>query len=138
VALSRYCLDTSAYSQFKRGDPQVVDRIDRADWLGVPSIVLGELWIGFLLGDRLAKNQRELEEFLASPEVERIAVDEQVSRIYAEICVSLRRAGTPVPSNDIWIAATAIHSGAPVLTYDTHFNDIQQVQSVILSPPGRP
>ena len=49
--MSRYCLDTSAYSHFKRGDPAVVDLIDRADWLGLPSIALGEIWIGFLLGN---------------------------------------------------------------------------------------
>ena len=105
--MSRYCLDTSAYSHFKRGDPPVVDLIDRAEWLGVPSIVLGELWIGFLLGDRFEKNQTELNEFLTHPPVEELIPDREVARIYAEMVVSLRKAGTPIPSNDVWIAATA-------------------------------
>ncbi|HEY3567135.1 MAG TPA: hypothetical protein VGP73_04305 [Thermoanaerobaculia bacterium] len=75
--MSRYCLDTSAYSHFKRGDPAVVDLIDRADWLGLPSIALGELWIGFL----------------------------QKAKV-------------------------------PVLTYDDHFLDIQQVNTLLLPTPS--
>jgi predicted nucleic acid-binding protein len=134
--LSRYCLDTSAYSHFKRGDPQVVDLIDRAEWLGVPSVVLGELWIGFLLGGRLEKNQAELNEFLAHPPVVELVADHEVARIYAEMVVSLRRAGTPIPSNDVWIAATAKRMGAPVLTYDGHFLDIQQAATLLLPAPS--
>jgi tRNA(fMet)-specific endonuclease VapC len=135
VALSRYCLDTSAYSNFKRNDPQVVPLIDGAEWIGISSIALGELWLGFLLGDRLARNEAELNEFLSSPVVEELLIDQQVGRIYAEIVASLQRAGTPVPSNDIWIAAAALRAGAPLLTYDTHFEAIQQVRSIILTPP---
>jgi tRNA(fMet)-specific endonuclease VapC len=134
--LSRYCLDTSAYSHFKRGDPAVVDLIDRADWLGVPSIVLGELWIGFLLGGRLEKNQAELDEFLAHPPVVELAPDRDVARIYAEMIVSLRKAGTPIPSNDVWIAATAQRMGVPVLTYDGHFMKIQQATTLLLPAPS--
>jgi tRNA(fMet)-specific endonuclease VapC len=133
--LSRYCLDTSAYSHFKRGDPPVVDLIDRAEWLGVPSIVLGELWIGFLLGGRLEKNQAELNEFLTHPPVEELVPDREVARIYAEMVVSLRKAGTPIPSNDVWIAATAKRMGVPVLTYDDHFLDIQQIETLLLPTP---
>jgi tRNA(fMet)-specific endonuclease VapC len=135
--LSRYCLDTSAYSHFKRGDPPVVDLIDRAEWLGVPSIVLGELWIGFLLGDRVEKNQTELNAFLAHPPVEELIADHEVARIYAEMVVSLRKAGTPIPSNDVWIAATAKRMGVPVLTYDDHFRDIQQVKTLLMTTPSR-
>lgn len=133
--MSRLCLDTSAYSNFKRGDAQAVDLIDKADWLGLPSVVLGELWVGFLEGGRLAANQAELQEFLAHPAVEELTIDRDVSRLYAEIVLSLRRAGTPVPSNDIWIAAMAVRAGATVLTYDTHFQHIQRVGSIVLSPP---
>jgi tRNA(fMet)-specific endonuclease VapC len=79
--LSRYCLDTSAYSHFKRGDANVVDAIDAADWIGVPAVVLGELRTGFLLGNRLADNEAELREFLANPVVEQLPVDRDVARI---------------------------------------------------------
>lgn len=130
--MSRYCLDTSAYSHFKRGESQVVDLIDRADWLGVPAIVLGELRLGFLRGSRPEANQAELDAFLAHPLVEELRVDREVSHIYAEIVVSLYKAGTPLPTNDIWIAANAARAGATVITYDRHFRSIQRVGSIVL------
>lgn len=130
--MNRFCLDTSAYSRFKRGDPPVVDLIDTAEWIGVPSIVLGELWVGFLLGDRVEANRAELQTFLAHPVVQEIVVDGDVGRIYGEIVVALREAGTPLPTNDIWVAAAAARVGATVLTYDRHFGAIQRVGSMIL------
>ncbi len=131
--MSRYCLDTSAYSQFKRGDPKVVELIDSAEWLGVPAAVLGELWVGFLQGEQLHRNQAELDAFLAHPHVEELVVDGSVARIFGEIVVALRRAGTPLPTNDIWVAATAARAGATVLTYDTHFSLIARVGALVLS-----
>lgn len=133
--MSRFCLDTSAYTHFKRGQGEVVELVDTADWLGVPSIVLGELWMGFLLGGRLERNAADLREFLANPTVHEVAIDGDVARIYAEITVALRRAGTPLPTNDIWIAAAAAGSGATVLTYDGHFREIARVGSLVLSAP---
>ena len=133
--MSRYCLDTSAYSHFKRGHPPVVEVIDRADWIGVPSIVVGELWVGFLLGVRPEGNQAELTEFLHHPVVEELPVDGETGQIYAEIVVALRKSGTPLPSNDIWIAAAAARAGATVLTYDAHFSAIRRVGSLVLRFP---
>ncbi len=60
-------------------------------------------------------------------------MDSEIGRIYAEIVVSLRKQGRPVPSNDIWIAALATRAGAPLLTYDSHFSAIERVRTVILS-----
>jgi predicted nucleic acid-binding protein len=132
--MSRLCLDTSAYSHFKRGDPSVVELLDSAEWIGMPAIVLGELRVGFLLGSRATANESELREFLAVPVVEIVGVDAEVSRHYAEIVVDLRRAGTPISTNDIWIAATAAREGALVVSYDNHFRAISRVGSVILNP----
>ena len=132
----RCCLDTSAYSHFKRGDEQAVQLIDRADWVGLPAVVMGELWLGFLLGSRLRQNQTELAAFVAHSAVETLAVDEEVARIYAEIVVDLRKAGTPLPTNDIWVAATAARAGATVLTYDAHFTAIKRVGSLVLVAPA--
>jgi predicted nucleic acid-binding protein len=132
VAVSRFCLDTSAYSRFKLGHPQVVELVDTAEWIGLPSIVIGELWVGFLLGDRPDANLSELRAFLAHPVVHEIVVDGDIGRIYGEIVVALRSAGTPLPTNDVWVAAAAARSGATVLTYDRHFGAIQRVGSMIL------
>jgi tRNA(fMet)-specific endonuclease VapC len=131
--MSRYCLDTSAYSQFKRGEPQVIDLIERAEWIGLPAITLGELESGFLAGTRVEQNRRELDRFLAHAAVELLPVDDDVARVYAEIVTALRKAGRPLPTNDIWIAATAARAGAPVLTYDPHFALIARVGSLILT-----
>jgi len=133
--VSRYCLDTSAYSHFKRGHPPVVDALDRAGWIGVPSIVVGELWVGFLLGDRTERQREELSEFLGDPVVEELPVDGETGQIYAEMVVALRRSGRPIPSNDIWIAAAAARAGATVLTYDAHFSAIERVGSLVLRSP---
>ena len=131
--MNRICLDTSAYSHFRRGVDSVVKVIAAARWVGIPSVVLGELRTGFLLGGQSAKNENELRHFLRHPSVEILDVDDDASRIYAEITVALRKAGTPLPTNDIWVAAVAAREGATVLTYDEHFRLIHRVGSTILT-----
>jgi predicted nucleic acid-binding protein len=133
--MSRFCLDTSAYSHFKRGVPEVVRIVDRAEWIGMPAVTLGEIRTGFLLGARRVANESTLLDFLAHPIVEEVAVDGEVSLHFAEMVVDLRRAGTPVPTNDVWIAAASARAGALVLTYDGHFRSITRVGSLILSHP---
>jgi tRNA(fMet)-specific endonuclease VapC len=132
----RYCLDTSAYSHFKRGDPQVIDLIDRAEWLGIPVIVLGELAVGFRLGGRREQNEAELARFVSHPAVDVLTIGDDVVSLYAGIVVDLKEAGTPLPANDIWIAAVATRHGATVLTYDGHFKSIARVSATILSSPS--
>ena len=131
--MSRYVLDTSAYSHFMRGDTEAVELIDSADWIGIPTVVLGELWVGFLLGRRSQENEQELQEFLANPAVAIVDITTQVSRTYADIVVALREAGTPIPVNDIWVAASAVTAGASVLTYDSHFRSVRRAASIVLS-----
>lgn len=131
----RLCLDTSAYSHFKRGDPQVVDLIDRADWVGVPVVVLGELAVGFRQGKRRHDNQSALDDFLANPVVDVLPVEQDMTEIYTDIVLDLKKAGTPLPANDIWIAAVAVRHGATVLTYDQHFRSIGRVGATILTAP---
>ena len=130
------CLDTSAYSYFKRGHAEVVELIDGARWIGVPTVVLGELRTGFKLGRRALDNERMLRSFLLHPIVHPLVVDDEVSEIYADIVVALRRRGTPLPTNDIWIAALAARHGRTVLTYDRHFEAIERVASRVLVTPS--
>ena len=131
--MSRICLDTSAYSQFRRGEPRVAEHLDRADWIGVPGTVIGELWAGFLLGARFVRNAAELDEFLDHPVVEVLTVDAHVAQIYGEIIVELRRHGRPLPTNDIWIAAAAARAGGAVLTFDEHFREIGRIGAIVLT-----
>ncbi|MEW6281821.1 MAG: type II toxin-antitoxin system VapC family toxin [Candidatus Eremiobacterota bacterium] len=130
--MKRYCLDTSGYSHLKRGRPEAVEVLDQADFIFVPSVVVGELWTGFLRGSRAEQNRQELLEFLSHPVVQEVPVDREVAIFYAELVDSLRRAGKPLPTNDIWIAAAAGCEGATVVTYDEHFLAIQRVPVLLL------
>lgn len=131
--MSPYCLDTSAYSNFRRGNTEVTALLDRADLVGVPTVVLGELWTGFLAGGRRRRTESELDAFLANPVVRVLTIDAETSRQYAEIVIDLRKSGTPIPTNDVWIAATAARHGASVLTCDEHFQRIGRVGTVMVA-----
>jgi predicted nucleic acid-binding protein len=125
--VARICLDTSAYSAFKRGDDGVREALARAERIVLPPIVLGELFGGVRTGGRETKNREELGRFLASPRVDVVTVDEETAERYGEIFAYLRAAGTPIPTNDIWIAATAMQWGLRVHTTDSHFERVPQV-----------
>lgn len=132
LALSRYCLDTSAYSHLRRGDARVAELIDGADWIGISTIAVGELLRGFFAGSHRSRNESELVDFLADPTVETPPVDRDVAHIYAELMAALESEGTPLPSNDVWIAAGSIRAGAPLLTFDRHFREIGRVGTILL------
>jgi tRNA(fMet)-specific endonuclease VapC len=127
-------LDTSAYSRLRAGDARVLDRLAASVVVLMPSIVLGELHAGFALGAHAAANRRSLEELLEEPFVEEVPIDGAVAEHYGRLFATLRRAGTPVPTNDIWIAAAAIERQAEVLTFDEHFRHFRGLACVILAP----
>jgi predicted nucleic acid-binding protein len=132
MEMSRYCLDTVAYSHLKRGESRITDLLDRAEWIGVPVIVIGELCAGFAKGSRLQRNLRELDEFLSLPVVETLPVDRQTAEVFGEIVEDLRQRGRPIPVNDIWIAATCARAGATLLTWDPHFREIPRIGMMLL------
>lgn len=117
-------LDTNAYSAFMQGAVEVVDVVAHADRLYLNSIVMGELLAGFAAGTRGPKNRAELAQFLDSPRVEVLPVTMQTADSYALVYAGLRRKGQPIPTNDLWIAASALEQGAALLTLDAHFLQI--------------
>lgn len=131
--MSRYCLDTVAYSHFKRGEKRITDILDSAEWVGIPTIVIGELCAGFRQGSGFESNTAELNAFLDLPVVETLPVDRQVADLFGEILTDLRRIARPVPTNDIWIAATCARHGATLLTWDAHFRLIPRVGSLVFA-----
>jgi len=114
-------MDTSAYAAFLRGDPGVKEAVQRADEIVFNPVVLGELKAGFLMGKNEKRNRAILRDFLSSPRTIIAEIDEEISERYAVIVQSLRMKGTPIPTNDLWIAASAMQHGLKILTTDKHY-----------------
>lgn len=129
MAVKRVVLDTSAYVAFKRGEPDSVAVLRRAPGIALCPTVMGELLAGFACGSEVARNRRELAEFLQSPRVELLEINAETAEHYASAFALLRRKGRPVPTNDLWIAATALQHGYAVLTRDKHFGEIDNLIS---------
>ena len=125
--MTRIALDTSAYSAFMRGHQGVAAALRHADEIVLSPVVLGELRAGFRGGTRRSKNEGELAQFVASPRVRLAIIDADTADRYAEIVTYLRQAGTPIPTNDVWIAAGAMEHGLQVVTTDPHYRKIAQV-----------
>ncbi len=117
-------LDTNAYVAFKRGHDLVVDRVRNAHRVVFSTVVVGELMFGFRYGSRTAKNMEELAKFLDNPYVEIVPVTITTADRFGRVATELRRNGSPIPTNDIWIAAHAFETGAELLSFDRHFERV--------------
>jgi len=133
-SIGRLVLDTSAYSNFRGRDERVLDLIAAAEIVSVPTIVLGELEAAFTLGRRERENRSILADFLAESFVSVLPVTPAVARRYGRLFTDLRRAGTPIPINDVWIAATAFDCGGHLVTFDSHFRHVASLDCTILAP----
>jgi tRNA(fMet)-specific endonuclease VapC len=120
-------LDTSAYSEMARGNKDVLDAVQTAENIGINPIIIGELLSGFAKGSHESHNLKQLELFLDSPRCVVLPIIKESAQRYAHIHGSLRKAGTPIPANDLWIAATAMEHGLTVVTLDKHFARIPQI-----------
>jgi tRNA(fMet)-specific endonuclease VapC len=123
----RLAIDSNRYTDFCRGIDPAVEVIRRADELWVPFIVAAELRAGFRAGSRPRENEQRFLSFLGSPRVGLLWADEATTHFYAEIYADLRRAGTPIPTNDIWIAALTLQHGLILFTRDQHFEHIPRI-----------
>ncbi|MBI4669593.1 MAG: type II toxin-antitoxin system VapC family toxin [Elusimicrobia bacterium] len=119
--MKKILLDTNAYAAFLSGDKVLLDTISRADTVCMSVIVLGELYAGFRGGNKLIENEKILREFLTKPSVSVLLLSLETAQIFGEVKDVLKRAGTPIPINDIWLAAQAIENGGVLVSYDDHF-----------------
>jgi tRNA(fMet)-specific endonuclease VapC len=129
----RILLDTSAYAQLRRGHLAALDVVAHATAVLMPTIVLGELEAGFLMGSRVRENRKSLAEFLDEPGVIITPVTRDVSVQYGRLFALLKRQGSPIPTNDIWIAACTLASGAVLVTFDRHYDRIATLPRQVLA-----
>ncbi|QSV44398.1 type II toxin-antitoxin system VapC family toxin [Geobacter benzoatilyticus] len=122
--MKRIILDTNFYSAFKKNDATALELLKRVEYIGVNTVILGELLAGFRCGNREQQNRLELDQFLDSPRVATIAIDDETAEFYAQVFSELRQKGRPIPSNDLWLAASALQHGLALATYDDHFSAI--------------
>ncbi len=120
----RSLLDTNAYTALMRGEAQVADRVRRAQEVLLPAVAVGELLFGFRCGSRYEKNLGQLEAFLENSYVSFVPVTRTTADRFARVAAGLCERGTPIPTNDIWIAAHAMETGAELLSYDEHFASV--------------
>jgi len=129
----RIALDTNAYSALMKGHRDVAALIRRSEAVLVPGVVAGELLYGFRLGSRFEENAARLEAFLAAPSVDLLPVTLTTADRFGRIAAALRQKGTPIPTNDIWIAAQAMVAGADLLSSDAHFGLVEGLAWVSFS-----
>ena len=124
----RLLLDTNAYSLYAGGQERVVNLVMVAEEVLISVVVLGELLLGFRRGSRLERNYSALQDFLATPKVSIVGVGTSTAEIYARLGAELRAKGRPIPSNDIWIAAHAMETGAELISADHHFEQVDGIE----------
>jgi tRNA(fMet)-specific endonuclease VapC len=123
-------IDTNRYRDFCDAEPHAVEVFRRAHAIHIPIIVVAELRAGFALGSQSAKNESVLARFLTRPRVRVLLADMTTTHDYARLFRQLRAAGTPIPTNDLWIAALAAQHDLPLFTRDGHFDYLPQLPRV--------
>jgi tRNA(fMet)-specific endonuclease VapC len=119
--MKKVLLDTNAYVHLLRGDEKVMAYLAQADIVYMSVFVLGELYAGFKAGSKEKNNKQLLQKFLLKPTVTVLEATMETADIFGLLMPSLRKAGTPIPINDVWVAAHALETGAILVTYDDHF-----------------
>ncbi len=124
-------IDTNRYSDFAKGEETAVELFTTVKRILVPFVVVAELRAGFQCGTISRKNEATLVRFLSNDRVSVLYADAQTTQAYAEIYALLRRKGTPIPTNDLWIAALAVQHALPLCSRDAHFDLIPQLARVL-------
>ena len=123
----RLALDTNRYVDLCKGLDQTVALVSTAVEVFLPFVVVAELRAGFALGKRSAQNERVLRRFLLKSGVGILYADEQTTHHYASAFRQLRRQGTPIPTNDLWIVALVLQHNLTLHARDRHFDHLPQI-----------
>jgi tRNA(fMet)-specific endonuclease VapC len=117
-------LDTNAYARLLTGVGDVLDALGAAEIVYMSVFVLGELHAGFAGGSKERENKEILHRFLLKPTVKILNATSETAEVFGLLKSNLRKAGTPIPINDIWIASHGVETGSTIITYDKHFKKI--------------
>lgn len=126
----KLALDTNRYTDLCRGEPFVVETVEFADEIWMPFIVVAELRAGFAVGSQGPRNEAVLLRFLLKPGVRILYADEQTTHHYASVYRQLRKQGTPIPTNDMWIAALVLQHSLVLCARDAHFDALPQLARI--------
>lgn len=132
--MSAILLDTNAYIRYLGGDERVLAELGRADTVYLSVFVLGELFAGFAGGSRARQNRDTLDTFIDRPAVRLLEATRETAEVFGTLQDSMRKAGTPLPTNDLWIAAHAFETGSVLVTFDDHFTRIPNLRLLCLDP----
>jgi len=122
----RYLLDTNIIIAALFSDAEVLARIDDANEYFVSTIVLGEMLYGAFHSTNVEANLERLRAFVDHAGF--LSCDDQTAELYGEIKSSLRQQGSPIPDNDIWIAASSLQHSLTLVTRDVHFDKVNNLQ----------
>lgn len=122
--------DTNSYVEVAKGNTSALQKLRRASTVHLTFVSLAELRAGFACGSKAQQNEKQLHRFLAAKRVNVLYADSETSLFYARIYATLRQNGTPIPTNDLWIAALALQHGLPVYTFDRHFGKIEAIDKI--------
>ena len=122
--MNRILLDTNSYTAFLTGDERVLNALTEAETAFLSAIVIGELYAGFCGGNRLKENKSLLARFLQKSNVRVLDVTAETGEVFGQIKNELQKAGTPIPLNDVWLAAQAMETGSVIVSFDAHFDQV--------------
>jgi tRNA(fMet)-specific endonuclease VapC len=123
----RVALDTNRLTDLFQGDAELAERLGECDEVWVPLIVLAEIKAGFHGGSQQHRNELLLQSLLTKPTVGILLPERETAEHYARLFVQLKRAGTPIPDNDLWIAALVLQHDLTLITRDGHFQQVPQM-----------
>ncbi|MFO1470244.1 MAG: type II toxin-antitoxin system VapC family toxin [Turneriella sp.] len=123
-------LDTNAYVEVAKGNAAALQKLRRATTVHLTFVSLAELRAGFACGTKTQQNEKNLQHFLAAKRVNVLYADSETSLFYARIYATLRQNGTPIPTNNLWIAALALQHGLPVYSFDRHYQKVAAIDLI--------
>lgn len=126
--MKQIVLDTNAYTGLLTGNEQILSVVASAEVIFMSIFVLGELYAGFLGGSKYRQNQDLLRRFLMKPSVKILNATAETAEVFGSLKNMLRKAGTPLPINDVWIASHGIETGSVIVTLDQHFQNIAGIR----------